>query len=196
MVQFNALLGFFLFIFVAASLTRWVLTRMNISHLRRFGHEAPSVFRNELDEETLSRMTDYTIESSHLESLESLFDDVMLLVVLLSGVLAWLAAVVTALHLHMILSGLLFFAVLSLVSTVLEVPFNLYSTFGIEKKYGFSTMTPGLWISDFLKSFLISAVIMSLLLTPLLALIQCAPQIWWLWAWVFFALLQLLLLWL
>jgi STE24 endopeptidase len=192
----NALLSFFIFFFIAASFTRWVLTRMNVSHLRRFGHEVPAVFRNELDETTLSRMTDYTIESSRLGSLESLFNDGILLAVLLSGVLSWLAAVVASLHVHMILSGLLFFAALFLAGTVLDIPFDLYSTFGIEKKYGFSTMTPGLWTSDFVKNLLISTVLMGFLLAPLLALIQYVPQIWWFWSWVFFALFQLLLLWL
>ena len=162
----NALLSFFIFFFIAASFTRWVLTRMNVSHLRRFGHEVPAVFRNELDETTLSRMTDYTIESSRLGSLESLFNDGILLAVLLSGVLSWLAAVVASLHVHMILSGLLFFAALFLAGTVLDIPFDLYSTFGIEKKYGFSTMTPGLWTSDFVKNLLISTVLMGFLLAP------------------------------
>jgi len=195
-VQFNLFLWGFLFLFAAGAVTRWVLTRINISHLRRFGHRVPEVFRGEIDGETLSRMTNYTAESSRLGSVEALFDDAVLLTVLLGGLIPWLVVRVEALQLNPILSGLIFFAILALAGTVLDIPFSLYATFGIEKKYGFSTITPALWISDFIKSTLISAVLLALLLAPLLALILYAPATWWVWAWIFFALFQLLILWL
>lgn len=196
MVELNALLGVFLFLFAAGALTRWVLTRMNVRHLRRFGHRVPEVFRGEIDDATLSRMTDYTVESSRLGSVETIFDDAVLLIVLLSGLIPWLVVRIEALQVHAILSGLLFFAVLAFAGTLLDIPFNLYGTFRIEKKYGFSTITPGLWTSDFIKNTLISAVLLALLLAPLLALILYAPATWWFWAWLFFALFQLLILWL
>jgi STE24 endopeptidase len=196
MVQFNALLGIFLCLLVGGAVLRWVLTRINVGHLLRSGHVVPEVFRGELDEETLSRMTRYTVESSRLNAVEALAGDAALLAVLLAGVLPWFAARVESLHFSMILSGLLFFAALALADTLLDIPFSLKGTFGIEKKYGFSTITPGLWISDFLKNLVIAMVIMGMLLGPLLALIQYAPRIWWFWAWLFFALFQMLLLWL
>ncbi len=196
MVQFNALLWVFLFLFTASALARWILTRINVRHLRRFGHRVPEVFRGEIDDQTLSRMTSYTVESSRLGSLETLFDDVVLLFILLSGLVPWLVVRIESLHLHEILSGILFFAVLAFAGTLLDIPFNLYGTFRIEKKYGFSTITPGLWISDFIKNTLISAVLLGLLIAPLLALILYTPETWWFWAWIFFALFQLLILWL
>lgn len=196
MVQMNVLLAGFLLLFAARSAGKWILTRMNVAHLRRFGQEVPDVFRGEIDRETLTRMTNYTVDSSRLESLESLFDDAVLLVILLSGVLPWLAASIDSLHWPTVLSGLLFFAVLGLADTLLDLPFSLYGTFGIEKKYGFSTITPALWISDFFKNLLITGVLAACLLTPLLALVLYASRTWWLWAWIFFALFQLLVLWL
>lgn len=196
MVHLNLLSGIFLFLFLLRAVCRWGLTRINIRHLRRFGHEVPEVFRGEVDRETLSKMTSYTVESSRLGSLESLFDDLVLLMVLFSGLLPWLVLRVESLHLSMILSGLLFFAILGLAETLLGIPFSLYGTFGIEKKYGFSTITPGLWIADFLKGLLISAALLGFLLAALLALIVYARSAWWFWAWLFFALFQLLILWL
>jgi STE24 endopeptidase len=196
MVEYNPLLGIFLFIFVVATVTRWVLNRLNIGHLRRHGYEVPEVFRGELDEETLSRMTAYTVESSRLSSVESLVGDAVLLAVLLSGVLPWFASSIESLKLHPVLSGLVFFGTLALGGVLLEVPFSLYGTFGIEKRYGFSTITPRLWLTDFAKNLIISAVLMALLLGPLLAMIHYFPRAWWFLSWLFFALFQLLLLWL
>jgi STE24 endopeptidase len=195
-VRFNIFLLVFLFLFLASAAARWTLTRINVRYLKRFGHRVPEVFQGEIDDGTLSRMTNYTVESSRLDSLETLFDDAVLLAVLLSGLVPWLAARIESLQFHAILSGLLFFALLAFAGTLLSIPFNLYGTFRIEKKYGFSTITPGLWVSDFIKNTLISAVLLALLLAPLLALILYAPATWWFWAWLFFALFQLLILWL
>jgi STE24 endopeptidase len=196
MIQFNTLLLVFLIIFATSSVSRWTLTRTNIHHLRKFGHQVPEVFRGEIDDETLSRMTDYTVDSSRFGSIEHLFDDLVMLTILLSGFLPWLAGTILSYKLHFILSGLLFFAALAAISGILNIPFSLYSTFVIEKRHGFSTITFKLWITDLLKNLLISAILMVLLLGPLLALIYCAEKTWWLWAWIFFAAFQLLILWL
>jgi STE24 endopeptidase len=79
---------------------------------------------------------------------------------------------------------------------ILDIPFNLYGTFVIEKKFGFSTITPRLWLLDLLKSLLISVILLLLLATPVLALIEHAGLNWWLWAWLFFAFFQMLVIWL
>jgi STE24 endopeptidase len=196
MIQFNALFAGFLFLFAAAAFTRYALTRVNISHLREHGHLVPEAFRDEIDGATLSRMRDYTVESSRFHSLESLFDDALLIAVLLGGVLPWLSDLIEALHLHPVWSGVLFFGILYLASALLEIPFSLYSTFVIEKKYGFSTITPQLWLIDLAKSFAVSVILMALLFIPFFALIHWLPQSWWFAAWVFFAVFQMLMIWL
>ena len=192
----SAFLCLFVLIFVASSACKWLLTRLNIGNIRTFGHEVPDVFQGDIDGETLSKMSRYTVESSRFDSLETLFEDLLILIVLLAGFFPWLNGRVEAWHLHPVFSGLVFFILLVLFSTILKVPFELYSTFIIEKKYGFSTITPGLWVSDFLKNIILSGILLALLLTPVLALIYYAEQTWWLWAWIFFALFQLLMMWL
>lgn len=196
MVQFNLLLTTFIVIFAARSIGGWILTYTNIRHLRKYGQKVPEVFEGEIDNKTLSRMTSYTVDSSRLESTESFFDDLVMLVVLLSGFLPWLVGTVLSYKLHFVLSGLIFFAVLAAISVFFDIPFNLYSTFVIEKRHGFSTVTPKLWITDLLKKLLVSILLMVLLLCPLLALILCMDKTWWLMAWMFFASFQLLVLWL
>ncbi len=196
MIQFNALFTGFIVLFVAAALTRYALTRMNIGHLREHGHLVPETFRDEIDGATLARMRDYTVESSRFHSLETLIDDAILIVILLGGVLPWISGLIESWHLHAVWSGVLFFGILYLVSTLLDIPFSLYGTFVIEKKYGFSTITPRLWLIDLAKSFAVSVILMAMLFIPLFALIHYLPQLWWFAAWVFFALFQMLMIWL
>jgi len=196
MIQFNALFAGFIVLFAAAALTRYGLARMNIAHLREHGHIVPEAFRDQIDGATLARMRDYTVESSRFQSLESLADDAVLLAVLAGGVLPWLCGAIESWNLHAVWSGTLFFGILYAASVLLDIPFSLYSTFVIEKKYGFSTITPQLWLVDLAKSLVISVVLMALLFIPFFALVHWLPQSWWIAAWVFFALFQMLMIWL
>ena len=196
MVQWNILLIVFLILFTAGALFRWFLTYLNVRHLRLHGHEVPEVFRGEIDEPTLARMSDYTADSSRFGSLEHVFDDIVTLVILLSGFLPILVGLILSWKLNFILSGLIFFGTLALMSSVLDIPFSLYSTFVIEKKYGFSTITLTLWLADLIKSFLISSILMGILLSAMLALIHYAEHFWWFWVWLVFSGFQLLMVWL
>ena len=63
-----------------------------------------------------------------------------------------------------ITGGLVFFAVLSIMTNLLRLPFSLYDTFVIEDRYGFNTMTFKMWISDLAKSVAISTVLGGLVL--------------------------------
>jgi STE24 endopeptidase len=196
MIQFNALMILFLAAFVSVALLRRLLTAVNIRHLHRHGHEVPEAFAGEIDGETLTKMSRYTAESSKFGILEGFFDDLVTLAILLSGFLPWLTGHILPWKAHFVASGLMFFMVLFLISFLLGVPFSLYQTFVIEKKYGFSTVTPALWISDLLKNLLISTILLVILLGAFLALMHYAEKTWWLWAWMVFASFQLLMLWL
>ena len=196
MIQLNALFAGFIVLFAAAALTRHVLARMNIAHLREHGHIVPEAFRDQIDGATLARMRDYTLESSRFQSVESLADDAILLAVLAGGALPWLCGTIESWGLHAVWSGTLFFGILYGVSVLLDIPFSLYSTFVIEKKHGFSTITPQLWLIDLVKSLAVSVILMALLFIPFFALIHWLPQSWWFATWVFFALFQMLMIWL
>jgi STE24 endopeptidase len=196
MVQWNSLLIVFLVLFIAGALFRGFLTYLNVRHLRQHGHHVPDVFQGEIDEATLARMSDYTADSSRFGMVEHFFDDAITLIILLSGFLPLLVALILSWNLHFILSGLVFLGVLALLSSVLDIPFSLYSTFVIEKKYGFSTITLKLWLADLIKSLLISSALLGILLSAMLALFHYAEQSWWFWVWLVFSGFQMLMIWL
>jgi len=196
MVQLNGLLTAFLILFLLRLLLKETLTRINIRHLQRHGRQVPEMLRDEIDEATLFRMTDYTVTTSRFASLEGIFNDLLTLAVLLGGLLPWLTGVIAGWHLHFVPSGLLFFGILTLAGSMLDIPFDLYRIFKIEKRYGFSTMTFRLWLTDLLKSLGVSVILMGLLGGAFLALILYAEESWWFWSWLLFASFQLLMLWL
>ena len=82
--------------------------------------------------------------------------------------------------------GVLFFLGLAFAGAVLEIPFSLYQSFKIEARYGFNRMSLGLFFGDWLKSTLLSLVLIAGLGALALALCRQAPghgALVWLCSW-------------
>ena len=195
MVQFTPLLVAYLVVFAFRSLFQLALNRLNISHLRKHGNEVPRVFLGSVDGERLARISAYTADSSNFGTVVMLFDQALLLAILLSGFLPWLSETVNRWHPGFIVQGLAFFAVLAVISNLLHIPFGLYSTFVIEDRYGFNTRTLKLWFADWIKSMAISAILSGVLFWLLLALLYYLRNTWWLWAWMAIGVFELIVLW-
>jgi STE24 endopeptidase len=185
----------FLVLFVGRIVWRYFLQQLNISDLKIYGKVIPPVFRDEIDETTLAKMVDYTYDNSRLTAKENLTSDGIelgILFLLLPILVGW----IVGLNLHIIWQALIFFGLLALIGGIAGLPFDLYDTFVLEKKYGFSTITWRLWITDLIKSLILSAIIMTIMISAFMAFIHYLPASWWFWAWVFFTLFEIILLWL
>lgn len=174
----------------------WWLRYINLRHLRSHAGDIPAGFDETLDPETLRQAASYTVEQSRLALWESAFDASALLLFLFGGLLSVYDAWVAKLTDSFVLCNLLFLLILSLAHSLLSLPFSLYSTFHIENRFGFNRMTIPLWISDFVKSFLIGLVISAALGGGALALVSWSPGYWWLWVWGLFAAASLFLMYL
>ena len=153
--------------------------------MKRRGSSVPPEFEGKIDEGFLKKAQGYEIEKSRFEIVSSLFSSIVLIVFLFGGFLNSYNSWIASLTLSFIVSGWLFFLLLSYAEDILSMPFSLYNTFKIENRYGFNTMTVKLWISDFLKSLVISTTLASLLLFSAFYLIQWNQDYWWLWVWCF-----------
>ncbi len=171
------------------------MQRINIRHLRDHGKVIPPVFQGMIDEATLSKMVDYTYDNSRLETKENLTDDILELAIIFL-LLPLLVAKIAGLQWHLIEQALIFFGTLAVIGGAVGIPLDIYHTFVLEKKYGFSTITWKLWLTDLIKSIIISAVLMGIMLSAFMAFIIYLPKSWWFWAWVFFTAFEILLLWL
>ena len=137
MVQYNWLLNAFLIFFLAAASVRLLLSWLNLKNLKTKGHHVPHHMAGEIDEATLARMTEYTVDSSRFGIVGSLFDDGLLLFILLSGILPWYGNIIWALDFPFIITSILFLAGYGAVEWIFGIPFDLYRTFVIEKKTWF-----------------------------------------------------------
>lgn len=82
---------------------------------------------------------------------------------------------------------------LLLVNTVLDLPFEVWTEFGHERKWGFSTQTAGRFVGDAMKGFVLNIVLAGVLTFALWWLIQRSPDWWWIFGWLFFFLFSVVL---
>ncbi len=190
----KALIILFLVLFAGRYSLRYVLQQLNIRHLQKHGKEVPPVFQGIIDKDTLTKMVDYTIDNTTLAAKENLVNDLVELAIVLLF-LPVLVTFILILKIPFIVQALIFFGVLAAIGGITGMPFELYSTFVLEKKYGFSTITWRLWLADLGKSLVLSIILMGILISAFMAFIFYLPASWWFWAWIFFTLFEILLLW-
>ncbi|MDH3545302.1 MAG: M48 family metallopeptidase, partial [Desulfuromonadales bacterium] len=172
------------------------LRYLNLQHLKAHAHEVPAGFEGIVDRQLLARTSAYTLATSRVGLVESLFSSLLLLLFLFGGWLAWYDDLILGVTTSFIGQGCLFVLGLLLAQTLIDMPFSLYRTFVIEERFQFNTSTPKLWITDLLKSFAVGMILLSLLTAGSLALVQASPNLWWLWVWGLFAVITLLLMYL
>lgn len=160
------------------------LAQLNRRHVLAHADPVPLAFREVMDPATYEQSVRYTLARGRFGQATDLYDAVVLLLVLFSGLLpwafqagaAWLGDTVPA------QATVLFGVGAALALTGL--PFQWYSDFCLEQRFGFNTTTAGTWLLDRLKGFLLAAMLGWPLLALLLHLVTWAGPLWWLWGWV------------
>ena len=173
--------------------TYW-LRHINLQYLKQHGDRVPEGFEGAIDVEKLRSSSAYTFDSSRLGLWDSLLDNALLIVFLFGGLIATYDRFVGSLSASPLISAIIFFLLLTWVSTLFGIPFDLYSTFRIEARYGFNTTTPRIWLADFFKSQAIGTVLLIFLISVVFSLISWSPEHWWLWVWGFMAAFSLFMM--
>ncbi|HLC14596.1 MAG TPA: M48 family peptidase, partial [Thermodesulfovibrionia bacterium] len=153
-----------LFTYLAILLFNYYLDYLNIRHVKNNIDLIPPEFKGHIDEELLKKSQNYLIDNTKFDFVASVFNNVLFLAFIFGGILDWYNSWIRSLNLSFIVSGIVFFLLLTYAETFFTLPFSLYHTFRIEKKYGFNTMTFRLWVSDLVKSLVISTVLMLIVL--------------------------------
>jgi STE24 endopeptidase len=82
------------------------------------------------------------------------------------------------------LKAVVFVDAFIVINWILTLPFELYSTFNLNKKYGFSNMTPALFIKDTIKTGILFLVFGSIVIAGISFIINTFSS-WWIWGFVF-----------
>ncbi len=124
---------------------------------------------------------EYTIEKEKISLVSSLYDFVIFFMWISFG-LQTLDSLITTQNLW--LKAIIFIDAFIVVNWLLGLPFDLYATFKLDKKYGFSNMTPKLYTQDTIKSGILFLLFGSLVVAGIALIIEHLP-LWWIWGFVF-----------
>jgi STE24 endopeptidase len=153
------------------------LTILNIRHSRK---QLPGILTGIYDEDKYNRQQDYFRTNARFGLLTGTFNFVVILLMYVLGGFGWLDHVVQLWTDHVLLQSLFFFGILFIVNDIINIPFDWYHTFVIEEKFEFNKVTPGIFITDKLKSWGISIVIGGLILSVIIWIYTLTPQYFWL----------------
>ena len=181
-------------ILTVKSLTEWVLDQLNARHIREHADAMPKEFEGVMSDEVYSKSVDYSLAKIKLSLWNNPYDLMILLIALYSGFLSWSHSFVTSALGSSVWAGALYVVGLTIVLSFAAVPWDWYSQFRLEERFGFNKSTIGLWLTDRIKGILLGLLIGVPLVALLLKLIQIGGSAWWAYAWASVLTFQILMM--
>jgi len=163
----------------------WLATRQ-MRHVAAHRDQVPAAFAASVTLDAHRRGADYTLAKGRFGLLATAFGTLVLLGwTLLGGLDALNQALLDTVQprLGNMAYQLALLVAFALIGSALDLPFEIYSTFRIEQRFGFNRMTPKLFITDLLKNTAVGALIGLPLAALILWIMAAAGTLWWLWAW-------------
>jgi STE24 endopeptidase len=168
-------------------LIRLGLAKRQLDAIGAHRDRVPDPFANSISATEHARAADYSSAKLRLARLELVWEAIILLAVTLGGGFAWLDQTTHRVVTHPVWAGVLSIGLLTAITSLLNLPFDLISTFRIESQFGFNRMTARLYLSDLAKSLVLGIVLGAPLIAALLSLMIAAGSLWWIYAFVTWA---------
>ncbi len=177
----NSIFLLILIIPVAGFLVERILDYLNST---MWSDKLPEKLKGIIAEEEYRRSQLYHKANERLSFWSATFNLAVILFMIISGGFAFADELAWSLSDNPVIAALLFFGMIGLASDLINIPFGLYDTFVIEKKFGFNTMRLRTFITDHLKSWMLALIVG----IPVLGLITWfyykTGKDFWLYAWV------------
>jgi STE24 endopeptidase len=187
-------LFFLIFLVLGTGIQFW-LNERHKAYVRGHQNAVPDAFAEKISLEDHQKAARYTLVKVGFGQKLLMVEVVVLLLWTLGGILDMLDQSLRSFGFQELWTGVAVLISFSLLSTLIDLPASIYSTFRIEAQFGFNRTTPGLFVSDLLKSLILSLIIGIPLLALVLWLMESAGQFWWLYVWAVLIAFNLLMIW-
>ena len=159
--------------------------------------------RLQIDNNDMNKSLAYAGDRYRFSMLNAWVGELLLLTVIIVGGFGYVEGLAKQLSstLHgdqpwQLTSGLIFFAIISIGSLIVSIPFNYYHTFVIEERHGFNRQTRRGFVIDLIKGCLIAVILGTIVLSAVLLFIEHGGRYWWVYGWLFVFAFGLLTNWL
>ncbi|NIP72947.1 MAG: M48 family metallopeptidase [Gammaproteobacteria bacterium] len=192
-------MSFFTYLFltvlaVTVTLQSWLGLR-HLRYVRAHRGQVPEAFRDRISLDTHQKAADYCVARTRLGMVDAVYGGLLLLGWTLGGGLelldgAWRGAGLGPITIG---TGVLLSALL--ITSLLELPFSAYRTFGIEQRFGFNRTTAATFMGDLLKGGLLLVALGGPLAWLVLWIMDISGPEWWLYVWLVWFGFSLLMMW-
>lgn len=185
----------FLLIVIFVMLMKLYLAKRQMRAIQVHINQVPASFSQNISLEDHQKAANYNLAKLRLGNLEIVFSTIILLVFTLGGGIELINAKLSSILSGSTLSyGVSVIAAFTVINAIIDLPFSLYATFGIEQKFGFNKITVKLFIIDLIKTTLLSCILGIPFLYLILWLMAIMGTFWWLWVWIAFVTFNILML--
>ncbi len=169
-------------IIIAEYLISQVLEQLNSKNRNQ---ELPKELQGIYEDEKYRKSQEYGKTNSRFSAVSSLFQLVVVLLMLFLGGFAYIDNIATQLFENKILATLAFFAILYFISEIINIPFSIYSTFVIEEKFGFNKMNVKTFVADTVKSWILTIILGGIIMSIIVWFYYQTTDLFWLYTWAF-----------
>ncbi len=149
----------------------------------RWSETIPHELEGIYDQEKYAKQQRYSKANHKFGWITGVFNLALILIMLFAGGFAIVDHWALNITDNIILRALVFFGIIGLASTILNLPFSIYSTFVIEEKFEFNKTTPKTFIGDLIKSLLLGALLGGGIMALIIWFYSIAGEYFWLYAW-------------
>ncbi len=185
---------FLIFLAGGTGLQFWLVGRHK-AYVARHQNAVPSAFAEKISLKEHQKAAAYTLTKTGFGQKMLIVEILVLLLWTLGGLLDMLDQAWLSLEWSELWTGVAVLICFGMLSTLIDLPASVYSTFRIEAQFSFNRTTPGLFIADMLKSLILTLVIGIPFIALVLWLMVHAGEFWWLYVWAIWIGFSLLMIW-
>lgn len=172
------------YIITAIIILSFILDKiLNYLNLKNILPDLPEELKDVYEPERYRESQNYKKTNIKFSFITGSYSFLLIMIMLFTGGFGFVDSIAWKFTDNNIVAALIFFGIIGLASDILSIPFEIYDTFRIEEKFGFNKMTPGLFILDKLKSWLITLILGGGLLSLIIYIFNITGKQFWLWAW-------------
>ena len=184
-------------VFVCSVILVGYLLDLGVSflNLRALDPRLPEEFAGVFDDQGYARSQEYTRTTARFAMIQETIITALTLIFILSGGFNWVDRLARGFGLGSIATGLVFTAMLLIISGLAGLPFSVYATFVIENRFGFNKTTVFTYVMDRVKGLILTALIGSPVLALILWFFEKGGSSAWIYCWTGIVCVMLFLQW-
>ena len=168
-------------ILIGSYILETIVETLNASSARP---RIPDEFQDYYDASKYGQSQHYLKDNTYFKIANSTTITALTALFILSGGFNLLDRFSRGFNLPEIATGLIFAGIIFLAFQIIELPFSIYHTFVIEEKYGFNLTRPKTFITDTLKSWILTALISAIAFAAIIWFFTRAGSLAWCWCWL------------